>query len=142
MRVPAIPTSKWRKDFRHRQFRQERCGCSACRPVTLDDPRLVAIVDRWTVLLFGLCKPVLVIDTVAYVLLATAAVFAILYPHNLVSKCVALAAYILLAGLFLFKVCTVGCVKVSLRDSVRKRRQAATEPSLPDNGLAAPDAPA
>src|SRR5689334_25360875 len=72
-------------------------------------PRLASPVprnssrSRQPVLVFGICKPGLIIVMVAYVLLAVAALIAVIWPHAVVSKTTALVAYLLLSGLFVYK---------------------------------------
>jgi hypothetical protein len=60
-----------------------------------------------TILLFGLCKPGLIIATVSYVVLALAALHAIIFPHSAIGKTAAFVAYCSLAGLFTLKVSRV-----------------------------------
>jgi hypothetical protein len=71
------------------------------------------------VLLFGLCKPGLVVVTVAYVLLASAEGIEVGWHPTASSKLMALVAYTLLASLCLYKAYRVWCGKGALRTASR-----------------------
>jgi hypothetical protein len=102
--------------------------------------------SRRQVLLFGICKPGLIIIMVAYILLAIAALIAVISPHIVIGKIVALVAYCLLSGLFIYKGYWVWCVKGNGRRAAEVaglevlNGQLPPEPPL-ENGGSAQDPP-